>query len=137
MFGAGLAVLAGACGVLSPPARAKIPRLGYLSPVPREGRADVVDAFLEGLRDLGYVEGQTIAVEWRFTPAGPDDALYAELAAELVRLPVDPVGPGRASDEVGRVEHRSNQGSPALMTSPGVDRLPDDPGSRISASGVI
>jgi putative ABC transport system substrate-binding protein len=91
LFGAGLAVLASACGVLPPQARAKIPRLGYLSPGPREGRADVVNAFLEGLRDLGYVEGQTIAIEWRFTPAGSvnDAAVYAELAAELVRVPVD------------------------------------------------
>jgi putative ABC transport system substrate-binding protein len=91
MFGAGLAVLASACGVLSPPARAKVPRLGYLSPGPREERADVVDAFLGGLRDLGYVEGQTIAIEWRFTPSGNDAETVelAELATELVRLSVD------------------------------------------------
>jgi putative ABC transport system substrate-binding protein len=50
-----------------------------------------VDAFLGALRDLGYVEGQTIAIEWRFAPAGGvnDAAVHAELAAELVRLPVD------------------------------------------------
>jgi putative ABC transport system substrate-binding protein len=74
-----------------------MPRLGYLSPGPREGRADVVNAFVEGLRDLGYVEGQTIAIEWRFAPAGSEaftsaagrDAAWAELATELVRLPVD------------------------------------------------
>ena len=88
IFGAGLAALASACGVLSPQAHAKIPRLGYLSPGPREERTDLVDAFLEGLRDLGYIEGQTVTIEWRFTPAGRD-AAWAELAADLVRLPVD------------------------------------------------
>jgi putative ABC transport system substrate-binding protein len=43
------------------------------------------------MRDLGWVEGRTIAIEWRFTPAGNDaaSAELAELAAELVRLSVD------------------------------------------------
>ena len=34
--------------------------------------ADRVDAFLGGLRDLGYVEGQTIAIEWRFSTESND-----------------------------------------------------------------
>src|SRR5262245_6448411 len=63
-------VLLGGCQVaspaVSPRGRAKIPRLGYLSLGPREEHADQMDAFLEGLRDLGYVEGQTIDIEWRF-----------------------------------------------------------------------
>jgi putative ABC transport system substrate-binding protein len=46
-----------------------------------------VDAFLQGLQQLGYVEGQTIAIEWRFAD-GRDDQL-PELADELVRLNVD------------------------------------------------
>jgi putative ABC transport system substrate-binding protein len=65
-----------------------MPRLGYLSLGPREAYAETVDAFLGALRDLGYVEGQTIAIEWRFAPLG-SDAAWAELGAELVRLPVD------------------------------------------------
>jgi putative ABC transport system substrate-binding protein len=47
-----------------------------------------VDAFLQGLRDLGYIEGQTISIEWRFTPTGPGSRV-SELAAELVALDVD------------------------------------------------
>ncbi len=65
-----------------------MPRIGYLSPGPREAFATRVDAFVEGLRDLGYVEGQTVAIEWRFTPAGTG-AQFHEMAAELVRLPVE------------------------------------------------
>jgi putative ABC transport system substrate-binding protein len=45
------------------------------------------EAFQQGLRDLGYVEGQTIGLEYRFA-AGQNERLPA-LAAELVRLPVD------------------------------------------------
>jgi putative ABC transport system substrate-binding protein len=65
-----------------------MPRIGYLSLGPREAYAANEEAFLDGLRELGYVEGQTIAIEWRFAPAG-SEAAWAELAAELVRLPVD------------------------------------------------
>jgi putative ABC transport system substrate-binding protein len=46
-----------------------------------------LEAFREGLRDLGYVEGRTIALEWRFAD-GKNDRLPA-LAEELVRLKVD------------------------------------------------
>ena len=44
-------------------------------------------AFLEGLRALGYVEGQTIAIEYRWADGRPDR--LSALAAELVGLPVD------------------------------------------------
>jgi putative ABC transport system substrate-binding protein len=66
----------------------KLPMIGYLSP----GSAAVGplarhDAFQEGLRELGYDEGQNIAIAYRFAD-GKFDRL-AELAAELVRLKVD------------------------------------------------
>lgn len=62
----------------------KMPRIGYLSatsPQPRD------EAFRQGLRELGYVEGQTIAIEWRFAE-GKRDRISPN-AAELVRLNVD------------------------------------------------
>ena len=62
----------------------KVPRIGLLSASsdsPRKG------AFLQGLRDLGYVEGKNIAIEYRYTE-GELDRL-PDLAAELVRLNVD------------------------------------------------
>jgi len=47
----------------------------------------LLDAFRQGLRELGYVEGQNIFVDYRFAKANPE--LLADLASELVRLKVD------------------------------------------------
>jgi putative ABC transport system substrate-binding protein len=65
-----------------------VPRIGFLGAQARETIADRVDAFLGGLRDLGYVEGQTIAIEWRFSTESSDNQ-FAAMAAVLVRLQVD------------------------------------------------
>jgi putative tryptophan/tyrosine transport system substrate-binding protein len=66
----------------------KVPRIGYLTADSRSAQADVrADAFREGLRELGYVEGKNIVIEWR-QAEGKLDRLPA-LAAELVRLKVD------------------------------------------------
>jgi putative ABC transport system substrate-binding protein len=64
----------------------KVPRVGILSLAASEGTARLT-AFRERLRDLGYIEGQTIALDFRISK-GIVDALPA-LAAELVRIPVD------------------------------------------------
>jgi putative tryptophan/tyrosine transport system substrate-binding protein len=61
----------------------KIPRIGYLTAV---GSAPI-GAFLQRLRDLGYVEGKNMLVEFRST--GGKSKRLPELAAELVRLKVD------------------------------------------------
>jgi len=63
----------------------KVPMIGFLrsGPPPQA----FVDGFRQGLRELGYVEGQNIIVEYRFADAGT--AQLAELASELVRLKVD------------------------------------------------
>jgi putative tryptophan/tyrosine transport system substrate-binding protein len=92
-FVGGVAALGASAGGLllstraSAPTR-RLPRLGYLSAGPREARTDRVDGFLHGLRDLGYVEGETIAIEWRFTPQGAENE-FDELANELVGLELD------------------------------------------------
>src|SRR5215472_265872 len=65
----------------------KIPRIGYLAVVPLATMLARVEAFRQGLRDLGYVEGKNIAIEWRSTDGNPDRT--AALAAELVQLKVD------------------------------------------------
>ena len=65
---------------------AKVPRVGILSPARSETAANLT-AFREGIRDLGYIEGQTIALDFRLSK-GDTDALPA-LAAELVRIPVN------------------------------------------------
>ena len=65
----------------------KIPRIGYLGPAsPAEG-AFLLQSFRQGLRELGYVEGQNIFVDYRWTE-GRSDQVPA-LAAELVQLKVD------------------------------------------------
>jgi putative ABC transport system substrate-binding protein len=65
---------------------AKMPRVGILSPAGSETAATLT-AFREGIRDLGYVERETIALDFRLSN-GIMDALPA-LAAELVRIPVN------------------------------------------------
>ncbi len=71
----------------------KVPRVGYLTADSRFGRGDVRgEAFREGLRELGYVEGKNIVIEWR-TAEGKLDRLSV-LAAELVHLKVDVIVTG-------------------------------------------
>jgi putative ABC transport system substrate-binding protein len=65
---------------------AKRPRIGFLAVGSREGRAFLIDGFLQGLRERGYVEGQNIVIEYRFSE-DRDDRLPA-LAAELVAMNV-------------------------------------------------
>ncbi len=62
----------------------KVPRIGYLA---ADSHAPTRDSFLQGLRDLGYIEGQIILIEWRYAEDKPDR--FPELAAELVRLKLD------------------------------------------------
>ena len=65
----------------------KVARIGFLAPATRTGYQHQTDAFLQGLRELGYVEGQNIAIEYRW--ADGNFERLPELAAELVRLKVD------------------------------------------------
>jgi len=65
----------------------KIPRIGYLSSVDAASESARAEAFLQGLRELGYVEGQNITIEYRWAD-GSFDRL-PDLAADLVRLKVD------------------------------------------------
>ena len=62
----------------------KIPRIGFLSTAAPPGTP--YESFRQGLRDLGYVEGQSIAIEYRYGEGRPR---LAELATELVELKVD------------------------------------------------
>src|SRR5215471_6150164 len=65
----------------------KVPRIGFLIPSVPANYATRIETFREGLRELGYVEGKNIVVEYRFAE-GKQDRLR-ELAAELVNLKVD------------------------------------------------
>jgi putative ABC transport system substrate-binding protein len=66
----------------------KVPRIGVIMQGVSPGEAgDELDVFRHGLRDLGYVEGQTIALEVRWGEGQHER--YPALAADLARLPVD------------------------------------------------
>jgi putative ABC transport system substrate-binding protein len=67
---------------------AKVRRLGVLSQDPVHAQlTPPYQAFQQSLRELGWVEGQNLAIEWRFSEGKAD--LLPRLAAELVDLPVD------------------------------------------------
>jgi ABC-type uncharacterized transport system substrate-binding protein len=63
---------------------AKVPRIGFLGATPDPARTE---SFRQGLRELGYVEGQNIAIEYRWAD-GKFERL-PDLAADLVRLKVE------------------------------------------------
>jgi putative ABC transport system substrate-binding protein len=66
----------------------KVPHIGVIVPVePASPTEPNIAAFRQALRDLGYVDGQNIAVEYRYAYGKTE--LYAEQASELVRLRVD------------------------------------------------
>ena len=65
----------------------KVPRIGYLSARDPATESTRAEAIRLALRELGYIEGQNIAIEYRYAE-GKRDRL-PELAAELVRLKVD------------------------------------------------
>jgi putative tryptophan/tyrosine transport system substrate-binding protein len=80
----------------------KVPRIGYLSASSAAALSSRIEAFRQGLRELGYVEGKNIVIEWR-SAEGKLDRLPA-LAAELVRLKVNVIvtpgpNPTRAAKE--------------------------------------
>jgi putative ABC transport system substrate-binding protein len=66
----------------------KVPRIGFLAVGSREGRAFMIEGLRQGLRDRGYVEGQNLTIEYRFSEDRNDrlPALAAELVAMKVQL---------------------------------------------------
>ena len=65
----------------------KIPRIGYLGPVSATEGTFLLQSFRQGLRELGYIEGQNIFMDYRWAEGRPDR--MPALAAELVQLRVD------------------------------------------------
>jgi ABC-type uncharacterized transport system substrate-binding protein len=85
------------CGVLLAPLvadaqpQAKVPRIGILSPFSPTALSAGEETFRQTLRDLGYVEGQTLEFEWRWADRRSSGFVsgWTALADELVRLNVD------------------------------------------------
>jgi putative ABC transport system substrate-binding protein len=71
---------------------AKVPRIGFLAAVSHSANSVRFEAFRQGMRELGHVEGKNIVIEWRYADGKPDR--LPALAAELVRLKVDVIVTG-------------------------------------------
>jgi len=78
----------------------KVHRIGYLSAGTSSSEALRLDAFREGLRQRGYVEGQNIIIEVRYSEGKPER--LPDLAADLVRLKVDVIVGGGALIEAAK-----------------------------------
>lgn len=88
----------------------RIARIGLFLPPPRNAE---VDAFIEGLRDLGWVEGKSMHLEYR--DAGGDDSRLPALAAELVALNVDVLVTATTAGILAA--HRATTTIPTVMLS--------------------
>ena len=84
-----LTVLVLTCSPAEAQQPAKIPRIGYLTGATPSGQAARIEAFRQGLRELGYVEGKNIFVEYRYAEEKLDR--LPTLLVELVRLKVDAI----------------------------------------------
>lgn len=108
----GAGVFAGPPGSFAQP-QGKIRRVGFLAQRSRPAALDVdmYGAFPRGMRELGYVEGKNLAIEWRFAD-GKIERLPG-LAAELVRLKVDVIVAG-ATPSV-QAAHRATTTIPIVL----------------------
>ena len=95
----------------------KIPRIGFLTPVSASDPQSALrlDAFRQGLRDLGYVEGKNINIEYRYAEGRLER--LPELAEELVRLKVDIFVV--ANDATARAAKKSTATIPIVMVGSG------------------
>ena len=95
----------------------KVPRIGYLSAVDPASDSARAEAIRLALRELGYIEGQNIAIEYRYAEGKLDRD--PELAAELVRLKVDiiVVAGGDAAIQAAK---NATKTIPIVMTGGGV-----------------
>ena len=96
----------------------KVPRIGYLSSGDPASDSARSEAIRLALRERGYVEGQNIAIEYRYAEGSVDR--FPELAAELVRLKVDVIVVA-GGDRLIRAAKNATKTIPIVMTGAGVD----------------
>ena len=92
----------------------KVPRIGFLVPASLSSVSARTEAFRQKLRDLGYIEGQNVAIEWR-SAEGKFDALPA-LANDLVHLKVDIIV-AAGGDPPVRVVKQATETIPIVMAN--------------------
>jgi len=103
----------------------KVPRIGFLAAISPAVLSARTEAFRQGLRELGYVEGKSFVIEWRYAEGKPDR--LPALAAELVRFKVDVIVTGGPA--------ATRPAKEATVTIPIVMSFDDDPvGSGFAAS---
>jgi putative tryptophan/tyrosine transport system substrate-binding protein len=93
----------------------KIPVIGYLSGGSASAAAPRVEAFRQGLRELGYTEGQNIGIEYRYADGNLDR--MPDLAAELIRLKVDVIVSG--TEQGTRAVLQATKNTPIVLTASG------------------
>jgi putative tryptophan/tyrosine transport system substrate-binding protein len=96
----------------------KVPRIGYLTPLNPATESTRSEAIRLALRERGYIEGQSIAIEYRYAE-GKRDRL-PELAAELVRLKVDIILTAGGDGPI-RAAKNATKTIPIVMTGTGPD----------------
>ena len=89
----------------------KIPRIAYLQAPPAAVVSARTDAFRQGLRDLGYIEGKNILIEWRYADGKIDRV--PTLVTELVNLNVDVIVSGGST--VTRSAKEATKTIPIIM----------------------
>jgi putative ABC transport system substrate-binding protein len=109
-------LVAGAVAEAQQPKR--VPRIGYLSSVDRALEATRSEPFRAALRELGYIDGENIVIEYRYSD-GKRDRL-PELAAELVRLKVDIIVVAGGEPWI-RAAKNATKTIPIVMTGQGID----------------
>ena len=96
----------------------KVPRIGYLSSSDAASESTRAEAIRLALRELGYIEGQNIAIEYRYAEGKQDRA--PELAAELVRLKVDIIVVAGGTSSI-RAAKNATKTIPIVMSGAGAD----------------
>jgi putative ABC transport system substrate-binding protein len=96
----------------------KVPRIGYLSNTDAATGSPRAEGIRLALRELGYIEGQNIAIEYRYAGGKVDRA--PELAAELVRLKVDIIVVG-SGDQWIRAAKNATKTIPIVMMGQGIN----------------
>src|SRR5499426_122896 len=91
----------------------KVPRIGYLETGSPSSTKETIEAFQQGLRDLGYIEGQNITIEYR-SAEGVRERL-PNLLAELVQLKVDIIVVG--GSPATQAAKNATKTIPIVMTS--------------------
>jgi putative ABC transport system substrate-binding protein len=114
-----IAVTFALCGAVAEAQQPKkVPRIGYLSAADPARESARAEAIRLALRELGYIEGQNIAIEYRYSEEKVDR--HPELSAELVHLKVDIIVVAGGTEPV-RAAKNATKTIPIVMTGGGLD----------------